>query len=761
MPGWYIHMDVARQALATLSANPRAASLFGSATGPTAAELTAIAEANPAYVALGAIGPDIFFLLPDFKPPAGTGLWGAASTIRDTYTWWDENWHAPWEDAIGPLAANAANDVNALTGGLAQQLSDIAQRAFAFLKDALIVLAIRQYDVFSFLGSGVQSGYDEQVFFWSDMLHYRKTYELGAHLWQKANAAANDRFRAFALGWITHLATDVAGHCFVNEKSGGPYRLHWQRHHLVENHMDAEVYDGERGSAELYQMISSAALHLWIAFNPDGSSRESCFPDQPGPDYQTGDDTPAILDRKSKWDVDSDLPADLAAFLADALREVYNPTVTGTATPKGAWADHPTIISDLVPGSDGYPVAEDIEVTYWWLYHYVKWTTTDYFTLRRPDPPDFFVVPPFPSPPGAGASDPGPGAPQPSDWQHTLKIVLAIFSWIAYLAEVAAWPAAALIGLATSAGTYPIRELLYEAVELPLYNAWLALHWYLSITGFVYPMQHEINRGLTTLGVGVTDFWDLLTAALDDISGGLVPSHQGSEPSGHDRDPGYPHDAVVDPPSLLNFLLRQDFAVPCSSAGEAPSEFASPWLWPAKDHGGDDVPSEAPLTPASPYVASQDAPVLMGGAPGSNVARSAYQAATSESDTLAASAAHLPAGEHLGDPVDYTAYVVAWLTRDHPADIANFNLDSDRGYGYLCWDWVRSPDVKGVPQAFQDKVPNRAYHAPLRPGYGWCQDDIPAGTPQPPVGPDRPLMHDPTATAPDPVRIRYIDREVR
>src|SRR5947209_15501047 len=40
---------------------------------------------------------------------------------------------------------------------------------------------------------------------------------------------------AFALGWMSHLATDVAGHCFVNEKCGGPYRLHWQRHHLIEN----------------------------------------------------------------------------------------------------------------------------------------------------------------------------------------------------------------------------------------------------------------------------------------------------------------------------------------------------------------------------------------------------------------------------------------------------------------------------------------------------------------------------------------------
>lgn len=48
---------------------------------PSAAELQAIAEAHPAYTALGAIGPDMFFLLPDFKRGAAEGLWGAAQTM--------------------------------------------------------------------------------------------------------------------------------------------------------------------------------------------------------------------------------------------------------------------------------------------------------------------------------------------------------------------------------------------------------------------------------------------------------------------------------------------------------------------------------------------------------------------------------------------------------------------------------------------------------------------------------------------------------
>src|SRR5262245_4188573 len=124
MPGWYIHMDAARKALASLPTNSGAAHIFAS-NGPDAAQLTAIAQGNPVYAALGAIGPDIFFLLPDFKPPDGTMLFGAANTIREIYTWWDDNFLSPWQDQIGPIEDNLSDEVDAVTGGLASELSSI------------------------------------------------------------------------------------------------------------------------------------------------------------------------------------------------------------------------------------------------------------------------------------------------------------------------------------------------------------------------------------------------------------------------------------------------------------------------------------------------------------------------------------------------------------------------------------------------------------------------------------------------------------
>ena len=118
-----------------------------------------------------------------------------------------------------------------------------------------------------------------------------------------------------------------------------------------------------------------------------------------------------------------------------------------------------------------------------------------------------------------------------------------------------------------------------------------------------------------------------------------------------------------------------------------------------------------------------------------------------EDDTIAASNNHLQRGETLGDAVDYTGYVVARLTRNNPnvREVTNFNLDSDRGYGYLCWDWLRSRDLRGVPAAFRNDADKRAYNLPLHPGTGWCANDAVAGVP--------PRDPDPN------VKIRYIDRE--
>lgn len=774
MPGWYIHMDVARKTVARLAENKTAGAIFGQ-NGPDAATIANLARTNSAYVTLGAIGPDLFFLLPDFKPPIGGMLWKLASFIRELYTAWDDNFLGPYESAMGPIANNAADEINALTGGLKDSLEGIFNQAFALLKDSVLKLILQQYDFFGLLSSGVPAGFDEQAFFWSDMLHYRETSRFGAELWQRASEEPDpvwrDRFQAFALGWISHLATDVTGHAFVNQKAGGPYRAHWQRHHLIENHMDALVYNTEHGVQPIYQQMANAALHLWLAFNPDGSSRVNAFDAQPNPAYPPGENSHDITARHAVWDFDSDMPEELAQFVSDCLKAVYEQGLT--TGDNGMVACCPTIISSLagrVPlETGGFPEKEDILGVYWWLYRYVKWTTTDYYKIRRPEAPPVFVIPSFPSPPGSGDSDPGPGAtPDDSFLSDFLDFLLALFAWIEYLAQVAAFLPALLAGIIMGAITYPLRDALYEFVELPLYNAWLSIHTYLAMTGYVMPLPGELNKGLTTLGVSVSDGWVVVVAALADPDGGLTPAVLSADPSGS-KEMLYPKDVLVDPPNFITSIFAEIFKVGSPSVnGEFPSEFTRPWRWPARDQQGHVVNVEMPSTAPGPYTVGMDANALFGAMPGSPAARTEFENSQSEAETIQSALKLLKLGEHLGDPQDFGAYLIATLTRQglKPADVPNFNLDSDRGYAYLCWDWIRNESGRSIPNAFAEEgdpshggaktdVSLRVYPTPVKPGYGWDAADQNRENPS---NPQTVAPFDPNNPQAD-VSIRYIGRE--
>jgi hypothetical protein len=43
----------------------------------------------------------------------------------------------------------------------------------------------------------------------------------------------------------------------------------------------------------------------------------------------------------------------------------------------------------------------------------------------------------------------------------------------------------------------------------------------------------------------------------------------------------------------------------------------------------------------------------------------------------------------LGDPIPFSAYLMGRLLDPDGGYNVDFNLDADRGYGYLSWDWIR------------------------------------------------------------------------
>jgi hypothetical protein len=379
-----------------------------------------------------------------------------------------------------------------------------------------------------------------------------------------------------------------------------------------------------------------------------------------------------------------------------------------------------------------------------------------------------FVIPSFPLPPGSGDSDEGPEVGEDSGfWDNALELLLAIYAWAEYLGQVMIWPTALVAGIVAGTFTYPLRAVLYEYLELPLYNLWLAIHTYRAMTGYVLPMPGEINSGLTTLGASVADGWAAVVAALDDPDGGLISGTAilSGDPSGQPKTP-FPKDVLLDPPTLMTQILSgtsSDRQGPPPVNGQLPSEFTRPWRFPELDNEEDVVNTELPASVAGPFVAGMDANALFAEMPGSEIAHERFQSARNEAETIRAATTLLPRGLHLGGPLDYTAYIVAQLTRANLPleDVVNFNLDSDRGYAYLCWDWLRNRNRRSTPFAFEGDgdpsqggaptpVSEHEYRTPLQPGYGWQPSDDHGPVALQSFNPD-----DPTAS----VRIRYINRE--
>ena len=84
------------------------------------------------------------------------------------------------------------------------------------------------------------------------MLHYRNTGEFGRNLVANATTAQQ---RAYAYGYLSHIATDSVGHAYVNQIVGGPYRMHIQRHVTVENFMDSLQFSNKYNKESINKLL--------------------------------------------------------------------------------------------------------------------------------------------------------------------------------------------------------------------------------------------------------------------------------------------------------------------------------------------------------------------------------------------------------------------------------------------------------------------------------------------------------------------------
>jgi hypothetical protein len=723
VPGWYVHMEAAHQTAERLRAGAVAPGL--GVTPTEATELGAICYTWRNYLALGAIGPDLFYLLPDYSDELGSVLRHVMKWVLGTWEEIDTQFVGRWERWIGPVNADAQQLASQLTGGLSNQLAQVMSELTGIIVKAAEDLLPHLGDWFGLLTSGVPEGYGDDAFYWSDVFHYRRTYQFPYVLFDQARAARAaattdeqradaDAQTAFAVGWMSHCATDVTGHPFTNAKAGGPYRDHWQRHHLVENHLDAENYAARHGGS-CYGEYGTSALHFWLAFRRRGDGPYAGRDDGPAydyfagfPSYDTGDTPTAAAERAALFDLDTgDLPGHLLDAIARAMASVH------PNGPRILTQDPPFSLTDAAHRPDGRPNAEAMSEMWTLVYQYLKLVGSDALSPRRPTPPHVFTDHSFPTPPGGDygvSDDPSRGANVDDHSFNLLDLLLALISWAAYIVEVAVWLYTILPGLILDVKTFPAREVIYYAFVVPLWHLYLLARRALVTAGFFMPKPEEVDPGLTTLGVAHGTF--SIGSALDDPQGVGTPVAHATEPSGRadahatiGLDSAYPRDVVRDHPSDA---IGHSAALPFTGDGGSTfqaSEWVAPYRYPLTNQKGDPVPREPePLDVhaqpvhihVGPYVAGDRSTVLLGPAVGDAAARGRLEGCADAKATHDALEDLLKHDAHLGAPIDYGLYLVGRMMESAKAEppvpdfpVPDFNLDSDRGYAWLCWAWDR------------------------------------------------------------------------
>ncbi len=361
----------------------------------------------PKFTSVGALGPDLFFFLQDYNiqdlpcdeimlamnllyylddqgrlpdpPGAYDGLLTIVSEVNDTWgkilrfivkldTIW-KNFLKVWDATIGAILAKAGQVIDDLTGGLFSALGD----AFTQLKNDILTLIeeelLTEGDIFGWFSLKMRDGFDARSFLWSDMTHYRRTSIIPARLIAHARPMLasmdtvmrehGEQLLAFALGWACHVGTDVIAHSFVNEQCGGPFRTHWQRHHLIENHIDAWNYqctvngllppDDFVGFKATYPSLADSALYFSVQI-PQGIDTlpQAAKQGDARVPLPAATDQPSRDQRATLLNTDGELPLWLAEVIVQVFIEVYaDPATEGgnkdvqSALKEGAAPPHP------------------------------------------------------------------------------------------------------------------------------------------------------------------------------------------------------------------------------------------------------------------------------------------------------------------------------------------------------------------------------------------------------------------------------------
>jgi hypothetical protein len=758
------------------------------------------------FTAIGAIGPDLFYFSQDYNTlpigPRSDELMLAIAVYYFFDTAKEEDWEPlliileqvnatlaalirfliklqkiwqefvdGWNATIGPIVADIDNLADALTGGVLSEFGVVLDELKLALKTIAEEELLTFVDIFTKFDTCVQKGFDEKLFLWSDMSHYRRPSALCQALVRQVDALAeagkeeeSKQFLAFTLGYMTHLGTDTVAHSFVNEQCGGPFRNHPQRHHLIENHIDAwnyrETMPGGRltpdpwGHSDTYPDLSMGALWFDVQLTPDdphGLQRPDPLPDDPDarkdaldkdgelPDWMAESFVLALMDC---FDDPNEHPhiyggSDFQSAIDDGLLTQLIEQVTGSGPDKPL----PELLEDIAPKPpftvpNGFPLPWQVKTIYKLMYSFYRLMYNGTWELEKPKKPDVVIFPPASDvsnllqPPDLSGIDPT----NPID--DTCGLIVALFEWAIKEIGAAGKLVEDLIEMIASPASYPIRLGLYE-LAMMVWDVVMRTHEILAHTGYLSPhaeqfypdgelrLPNEIDEPLVTLG-GTVDaaFRAALAAAFDPL--GNLDTNPDVIGTGHSvSDSHYPYYPV------LRFRANGDID---------DWEFHRPWAWPSLSQverpGMKDTTTDTPTETYDPqlsfgegppgvYTPLRAGPYPVGTMPDRffrldrpvvTETRAEYEHAQTPYDTDQLNEQYLSprrlGDSPLGDPVPFSCYLIGQLANDTGYS-TQFNLDSDRAFAYLTWDWIRNgPDVEQRPY---DGFPGMTYATPVVP----------------------------------------------
>ena len=651
------------------------------------------------YAILGAMGPDIFYAMLDYGAEIQDledVVLKVAGTLR----------------CVGELSSEINNIVDSelktLTLGVWEDIQAVFANVTGIVVTGILDLIVERHNFWTLFLPLRQVDDFPKNWYWADYLHYVKTGCFTQKLLDDAAAlqaadpdsATAKCLGAYALGYLTHYVTDTVGHGWVNRIVESPYRNMWQRHHLVENFIDAHVWaswhdegtpparPADEQNLDTLGAQAGDPLRAGAAGYAYARLNDLCNIGSPGIDPIIDNAVTKVcnLIQRGLFDIGaSSVPALEAPndpifttwteFIADAMWQTHPPA-----------QEHPSRMGR-------YPTPDDVSGAYSAFRLLLTLATGD--KMRKPIIPDItgdlgaildqmwknitrdlssVPPPPPPSPASSGSFS----------LEALWDAVKAELSWLGQVADAALHALGDLIGGLIQAGVTAAADTIKAGlylINLILYKIYHSLRMTLVLSGYSGPFTEDLTA--TWGPLDLSTLWNT-SSQQSNLRYPIEPVLSQRDPTANQTHPFSPYRPYFKPSDMAPVNVE-------TPATSFPAQVLA-WTTPedmldSPVAGTDDMFSAAGPAPAATFPLPNTIISL---------------------ETFDGSQRYF--GSIMANCEAALKFAVPYLSgTPYPKGVVlpDYNLDSDRGYAWPCWDvdWTHQNPLAPFPWNGCDPYP--------------------------------------------------------